>query len=154
MQPHPEEHKMIDQLRRSRFRATGQRLAVMQVLMESRSHPSAEEIYQTLKRSHTTMPRATVYKTLQLLSNMGALLAIETGTGGQRFDGHLHPHHHAICNKCGRVFDIDFHIYPIDLGKKDILANFKVQGIKVTFTGICHICETLKGKPTAPAASD
>jgi Fur family transcriptional regulator, peroxide stress response regulator len=144
MQTHNEEHKLIDQLRKYGVRATGQRLAIMQALLDSRSHPSAEDIYQKVKHTHPTLSISTIYKTIQIMTKMGTVLTIETGTGGQRYDGHVEPHHHAICNKCGEVFDIDFQHYPIDLDKKNVMEGFDVQGIKVTFLGTCHTCETKK----------
>jgi Fur family peroxide stress response transcriptional regulator len=144
MQTHSEEHKLIDVLRKSRLRATGQRLAIMQAIMDSRSHPSAEDIYQKIKPTHPTISISTIYKTIQIMARMGSVLTIETGTGGLRFDGHIDPHHHAICNKCGKVYDIDFQHYPIDLEKKNILEGFQVQGIKVTFLGTCQTCEAKK----------
>ena len=154
MQTYMDEHKLIDQLRKCRLRATGQRLAVMQTLLETRNHPSAEDIFQKLKRSHPTLSLSTVYKTLQMMADMGALLTIETGSGSQRFDGHTHPHHHAVCTKCNKVLDVDFDRYPIDLNKKEVLADFDVQGIKITFSGTCQVCKAIMGKVTAPPASD
>jgi Fur family transcriptional regulator, peroxide stress response regulator len=136
-----QEHKLIEQLRKCRLRATGQRLAIMHVLMESRSHPSAEDIYHRLKKSHPTLSLSTVYKTLQVMANMGALVTIETGTSCQRFDGQMHPHHHAVCDKCGKVHDVDFDRHPIELNTKHILPGFNVQGVKVVFTGLCHNCD-------------
>ncbi len=144
MQTHSEEHKLIDQLRKSRLRATGQRLTIMQAVMESRSHPSVDDIYQKVRHTYPTISISTIYKTLQTMSRMGTVLTVETGTGSQRYDGHVGLHHHAICNKCGKVFDIDFDHYPIDLDKKNILEGFQVHGIKVTFLGTCHACEKAK----------
>jgi Fur family peroxide stress response transcriptional regulator len=142
MQDHIEEHKLIDQLRNCRLRATGQRLAIMQAVMGSRSHPSVEDIYQKVRHAYPTISISTIYKTVQTMSRIGNILTVESGTGSQRFDGHTDPHHHAICNKCGKVFNIDFDHYPIDLDKKNIMEGFRVQGIKVTFLGTCHACET------------
>jgi Fur family peroxide stress response transcriptional regulator len=148
------EQKIIDQLRRSRLRATGQRLAIMQALDESFEHPSAEDIFNTLRKAHPTLSLSTVYKTLQVMAEMGAILTIETGIGGLRYDGHIHPHHHAICIRCGKVYDVDFDQYPVDLNRADIIPNFKIRSIKVYFSGICAVCDSLKGKPSAPPAGD
>ncbi len=153
MQAHIEEQKLIEQLRKCNLRATSQRLAIMQVLMESRSHPSAEDIYQRLKRSHPTLSLSTVYKTLQVMSEMGALITIETGTGSQKFDGQTHPHHHAICGKCGQVYDVEFAILPVDLETKTVLPDFHVNAVKVYFAGICHNCQPPKGQQVPPKES-
>jgi Fe2+ or Zn2+ uptake regulation protein len=154
MQLQAEEQNLIRQLRRCRLRATNQRLAVMRNLVESRSHLSAEEIYQRLKPSHPTLSLSTVYKTLQVMAEMGAVVTIETGTGSLKFDGQTHPHHHAVCRKCGQVFDVDFKKCPVDPENTDILPGFQVQAIKVYFTGTCEYCPPVDGQPSAPVASD
>ena len=137
-----QEHELIEKLHTCGLRATSQRLAIMQSLVESSSHPSAEDIYNRLKRSHPTLSLSTVYKTLQVIADMGALLTIETGTSSLRFDGHTHPHHHAICEKCRKVHDVDFDKYPVDMNIKGVLQGFKVKSVKVIFNGICHVCQT------------
>lgn len=134
------EFTLIDQLRKCRLRATGQRLAVMQSLVESQSHLSAEDIYLRLKETHPTLSLSTVYKTLQVMAEMGAVVTIETGTGSLKFDGNPSPHHHAVCNKCGKVHDVDFSKYPIDTTVRDVLPGFNVQSIKVYFNGTCAEC--------------
>jgi len=154
MLSHMDERRLIEQLRKCHLRATGQRLAIMQTLLETRSHPSAEDIYQKLKRSHPTLSLSTVYKTLQVMADMGALLTIEAGAGSQRFDVFTHPHHHAICTQCGKVFDVDFNRFPVDMDKRDVLDGFEVQGVKITFSGSCQVCKSIKGTVTVPAASD
>ncbi len=140
MEPQAKDHSLITQLRKCHLRATGQRLAIMQSLIESQSHLSAEDIYLRLKQSHPTLSLSTVYKTLQVMSQMGAVITIETGTGSLKFDGNPSPHHHAVCSKCGMVHDVDFMKYPIDMNAKDVLPGFNVQSIKVFFNGVCAEC--------------
>ena len=154
MQPQVEEQNLIRQLRKCRLRATNQRLAVMRNLVESRSHLSAEDIYQLLKPSHPTLSLSTVYKTLQVMAEVGAVVTIETGTGSLKFDGQTHPHHHAVCRKCGHVFDVDFEKCPVDSEYTDVLPGFHVQGIKIYFTGTCECCPPVDSQSSAPGASD
>ncbi|MFA5865252.1 MAG: transcriptional repressor [Phycisphaerae bacterium] len=152
MQPYHEEHKLIEQLRTCKLRATSQRLAIMRALMASHSHPSVEDIFNRLKQTHPTLSLSTVYKTLQVMAELGVLGTIDSGIGGQRFDGNIHPHHHAICTRCGKIYDIDFVKLPINLNTKNVLPGFTVQSIKVIFSGTCHACETTKAQPAALAA--
>jgi Fur family transcriptional regulator, peroxide stress response regulator len=152
MQTYHEEHKLIEQLRKGNLRATVQRLAIMRAIKESHNHPSVEDIYNHLKRTHSTLSLATVYKTLQVMADLGVLITIDPGMGGQRYDGNIHPHHHAICTRCGKIYDIDFIKLPISLSTKNVLPGFHVQSIKVIFSGTCHNCETMKSKSVALAA--
>jgi Fur family peroxide stress response transcriptional regulator len=145
MESHDDDQSLITQLRKCRLRATGQRLAIMKTLMESQSHPSAEDIFIRLKQSHPTLSLSTVYKTLQVMAEMGAVITIETGIGSLKFDGNPNPHHHAICSKCGKVHDVDFSKYPIDTNIADILPGFGVQSVKVFFNGLCSDCARADG---------
>ena len=153
MLTHFQEHELIEQLRKVGLRATNQRLAIIRALIDHPDHPSAEDIYRHLKRSHPTLSLATVYKTLQVMGDMGALLTIETGASSLRFDGRTHPHHHAVCDQCGKVYDVDFNKHPVDLNTKGILQGFKVKSVKVIFAGICHLCQTTANQFQTPAAS-
>ncbi len=154
MQRRRSERKFIEQLRKCQLRATNQRLAIMRTLMASRSHPSAEDIYQQLKHKHPTLSLSTVYKTLQVMAKIGALLTIETTSGGQRFDGQLRPHHHAVCTRCGEIYDVNFSACLVDLDKRDVLPGFSVQSIKVTFTGTCKMCESINDRFAVPLAAN
>ncbi len=132
---------LITKLRKGGLRATSQRLAIMKALMATRSHPSAEELYEQLKPSYPTLSLSTVYKTLQILAEIGEVLTLETGSGKQRFDGYTHNHYHATCVKCEKVFDIDYEKYPIN-PPEEILPGFKIQSTKVYFMGLCNECQS------------
>ncbi len=140
MEAYHTDQDLITKLRRGGLRATSQRLAIMKALMATRSHPSAEELYEQLKPSHPTLSLSTVYKTLQILSEIGEVLTLETGTGKQRFDGYTHNHYHATCTKCGRVFDVDYEKCPIN-PPEEVLPGFKIQSTKVYFMGVCSECQ-------------
>jgi len=139
------EKDIIEQLRRCGLRATGQRLAILRALREDTSHPSAEEIFRRLSGSFPTLSLSTVYKTLQTLAAMGVLTTIDNGTGKQRFEGQPDPHHHAVCNYCGRVIDIDFSLFPIPTPRDKMIPGFTVQSVKVYFNGVCRDCHGKKG---------
>jgi len=134
------ETQLIDQLRQCGLRATGQRLAILRALRQDRTHPSAEEVYDCLKRSYPTLSLSTVCKTLQTLAEMDVLQTIDTGTGRQRFEGNPEAHHHAVCTRCGRVLDVAFSKFPVELPDGRIDPSFDVLGLKVYFTGRCHKC--------------
>jgi Fur family peroxide stress response transcriptional regulator len=144
--PIVDDESLIDLFRQCRLRATGQRLAIMKTLMESKSHLSADELYQKLKSSHPTLSMSTVYKTLQMMAQIGAVMTIETGPGCQKFDAGSRPHHHAICSSCGRIIDVDFNTYPVPLNKDNLIPGFMVQKVKVYFNGLCEDCAKEKRK--------
>ena len=70
-------------------------------------HPTAEEVYRALKNDNPNLSLGTVYRNLNQLSEAGMLLKIPIADGSDRFDGRTDRHYHMICEKCGRVFDVE-----------------------------------------------
>jgi len=140
--------KLIKQLRDRGLRATAQRLAIIDALREDKTHPSAEQLYEKLKSQHPTISLSTVYKTLQVLVEFGILQTIDTGCGRQRFDGDASPHHHAVCRRCHRVFDIPAEACPIPLANRDLLPNFHIESAQLYFSGLCQKCMNNPPKDT------
>ena len=107
-------------------RNTVQRELILNTVRSMTSHPSAEEVYDS------------VYRNLALLSDMGEIRKIPMpGTCPDRYDFNLSPHYHAICRKCGRIVDV----YS-DLDEKNILlhGNFKVESVDIVVSGLCEDC--------------
>lgn len=83
-----------------------QRLAVMQYLLDHRTHPAADEIYLALHPQMPTLSKTTVYNTLRLLTEKGAALHLTIDERNSCFDADTEPHAHFLCKGCGRVFDV------------------------------------------------
>jgi Fur family ferric uptake transcriptional regulator len=95
-------------LKEKGYRFTTQRAAVLQILHETDEHITAGEIYQDVKTKYPKLNKSTIYRTLELMKQLG--LVTETDFGGDRFCYHLGEkglHHHLICRKCGRIIDLD-----------------------------------------------
>ena len=91
-------------------RLTPQREAVLRVLIQkSGSHPSADEIFFSTKSDHPEIGLATVYRTLELLCEVGVAYRLEFGGAGARYefnqDLERHYHHHLICINCGKIME-------------------------------------------------
>lgn len=131
----------------SKYRANGskltpQRLAILKCLDGNTSHPTAEDIYVEIKKTHPTVSFATVYNTLTSLKDMGALLEVTIDPDRKHFDPNTEAHHHIICTKCGRIGDIfvnysDALALPDEAGKE-----FHLTGNHVDFYGLCKKCGT------------
>lgn len=89
------------------IRPSVQRVAVMHYLLTHRTHPTVDEIYQALMTEIPTLSRTTVYNTLHLLHQHGAVLALCIDGINAHFDGYTHPHAHFMCTECGEVYDVD-----------------------------------------------
>ena len=96
---------MIRVLKGKGCRLTPQRLAMLQILAKSAGHPSAEQIYEQIRADYPTTSLATIYKTLNLLKNMGEVFEVTFGVESH-YDGNKpYPHPHVICTQCGQILD-------------------------------------------------
>lgn len=134
------------QLREQGYKLTPQREATVRVLMErEEDHLSAEDIFFLVKEKAPEIGLATVYRTLELLSELKIVDKINFGDGVSRYDlrkeGAKHFHHHLVCMECGSVEEITDDLLK-DVEK--IVENdwkFQVKDHRLTFHGICQQCQ-------------
>jgi Fur family peroxide stress response transcriptional regulator len=133
---------LLAKLRESEHRMTPQRVELIRLIVTSEGHPSASQLYVQIKKQFPTMSLATVYKTLDLLKELGEVLEI-----GLRDDSHYdgnkpYPHPHLICTNCQTIMDGE-----LDTAVKKIVQevekNFGFQIVKhqLDFYGICPDCQ-------------
>ena len=131
-------------------RTTIPRNAVIELLDRSTKHPSAEEIYLAVHRTYPAIGLTTVYRTLELIEQMGIIRKLVFGDGWSRYeisDGpHWRYHHHLFCMKCGKVMDYtDFVTEQQRLLKKigEVLSKkykFRISRHQLHFYGLCQKC--------------
>ncbi|MGC9046134.1 MAG: transcriptional repressor [Thermodesulfovibrio sp.] len=121
---------------------TPQRLAILKYLDGNKQHPSAEEIYEALSKDFPTMSVATVYNVLEFLKRTGRVKEIHVDSEKRRFDPDTTEHHHAICVKCKKVFDIYQKVELPDLHK--YLTQFDILDAKLTVDVLCPECKKKK----------
>lgn len=134
------------QLRSQGYKLTPQRQATVSVLLErEEDHLSAEEIFLLVKDKAPEIGLATVYRTLELLSELKIVDKINFGDGVSRYDlrkeGAEHFHHHLVCMECGSVVEIADDL----LGDVEKIVEsdwgFQVKDHRLTFHGICKQCQ-------------
>ena len=113
---------------------------VLEAVRELHCHATADEICDVIVKEHPNISKATVYRNLNRLAEIGEIRKIEIPDGPDRFDHLCHQHYHVKCTKCSRVFDVDMD-YIADLGNniKDS-HGFKFTGHNIMFRGICPDC--------------
>lgn len=136
------------------YRITASREAILDILSKkSDKHLSAEEIYILVHKSYPAIGLTTVYRTLELLVEMGMLSKFDFGDGRARYElnngeaqkGH---HHHLICTECKRVINYnDFIDEELKLLKKTESElqkkyNFEIKSHSIQFLGLCESCKT------------
>lgn len=125
---------------------THQRLAVYEELSSRHDHPSAEALYESLKKSYPSLSLATVYKTLQTLHVMGMVARVDSPTAQARYDAITAVHHHAVCTGCGKIEDLfDARLDSIPAPRA---SNFRISGHSVHFHGLCAKCAKASAQKT------
>ena len=141
-----------------RFRGCGYRItiprqAILDVLSKTNKHLSAEDIYLQVHRVYPAVGLTTVYRTLELLINMGLVFNFDFGDGRTRYElaggpkGQKH-HHHLVCTNCNRVIDytdfIDEEVKLLNQTEKILSRkyNFKIKNHLIQFYGLCDKCQT------------
>lgn len=122
------------------FRMTRQRELILQELRKSKSHPTADDIYMKVRVRIPNISLGTVYRNLEILSEMGYISKLE-GCGNQRrYDGDIGNHYHIRCLRCGRVDDL-----PGDMAfgvsyDPEKIPGYIVHGHNIILSGVCTEC--------------
>ncbi len=132
--------KIIDKYKGKGFKLTPQRLAILKFLENNTGHPTAEDIYNEIRKKYPTVSFATVYNTTQALKERGDLVEVTIDPERKHFDPNPIPHHHIICTVCNRIEDI-FTDYSAALKLPvEILREFSAAGNHIDFYGVCKSC--------------
>jgi Fe2+ or Zn2+ uptake regulation protein len=108
---------------------TPQRRAVLRFLDGNGDHPTAGEIFDAVTRDFPITSRATVYNTLSLLEEIGAVHAVRAEDGEVRYDPNIEPHHHLRCHRCGRLEDVAARHVQILLDGRPALGQVRLDGL-------------------------
>ena len=123
-------------------RYTAQRAAVYRFLHGTDVHPTAEEVFRTVRGELPGISLATVYKSLETLVGCGLAQKLTYGDSSARYDGRTDPHPHVRCLSCGQVGDIPAYLPPAELDRlSGRTGGFRVTGYRVELTGYCGACD-------------
>lgn len=131
---------VVKRLQSHNIKPSLQRIAIMNYLMEHRTHPTVDEIYTALSPSIPTLSKTTVYNTLKLLSEQGAALTLTIDERNTCYDADTSNHGHFLCRSCGKIYDLECN----DAIKKVIemdMDGHDIQEIHYYYKGICKYCK-------------
>lgn len=131
--------ELVETLRVSGGRVTPQRIAVLDAISTSDSHPTVDAIFDEVLQKQPSLSRKTVYQIVYDLADIGAISLVDVGTGQLRIDPTVETEHdHFVCSKCNSVFDIDRK--KKTTVSQDVLAYGEIQNVDVVYRGVCHEC--------------
>ena len=132
--------EIADTIRMNGHRATPQRVAIYEALWKSGSHPSVSDIHEYAIKMDPSISLATVYKTLQLFSEIGLVREMGFRDGSTRYDPDTEFHINLVCNKCGKIEDFDCVSIDKIVPNLDEQTGFQVQSYSFEVRGLCSIC--------------
>ena len=117
------------------MRFSHQRELIKEILYSTNSHPSAEWVYNKVKKVMPAISLGTVYRNLKKLEEVGSIKTIYDGPIA-RYDWNKKPHHHLKCRVCEKFIDVELPDIKVKKSVKQIF-NFDVEYIDMIFTGVC-----------------
>lgn len=130
---------ICEQIRASGRRVTPQRRAIIQALLDDRSHPTAEQVFNHVREVMPDISPATVYNTLHGLAEIGLVMELDVGLGERRYDVTTTGHAHLVCLGCGRIEDVSYDYEALMLSPRKA-HRFQVVNCNVVFRGYCPDC--------------
>lgn len=139
--------KLKNNLKEKGYKLTPQRRAIVDIIISNEGkHLTTEELYDLVKVECPEIGLATVYRTVQLLDEMGVICKLELDDGCNRYElvheEENHQHHHLICTNCGKVIEVEDDL--LEVLEQDIQTKyeFKVKNHSVKFYGLCKECNS------------
>ncbi len=139
---HTKPETLHQRLQEKGMKLTPQRFAIYQMLAGTETHPTADEIYQTIKPIFPMLSLNTVYYTLSSLKEAGLAWEVPVEHGPSRYDANMDHHHHLICLTCGKIDD--FYDEALDrlTPSNTNMHGYEIHSHRVEFRGYCASCRT------------
>ncbi|MES1256631.1 MAG: Fur family transcriptional regulator [Acidobacteriota bacterium] len=130
----------------SGLRMTPQRLVLLRALSQTRTHPTADELFRQVQRQLPNVSQATVYRNLQELVRAHLIATLERAGSAVRYDANPDDHHHFVCRSCGGVSDIYLKdvAYAVD-ASRSAAAPSSIERAELQLHGVCSTCAVRRG---------
>ncbi len=120
-------------------RKTKQREAILEVLKNTTSHPTADWVYQEVRKQMPQVSLGTIYRNLKVLSEHGEIQELCFGSAHSHFDANPDDHYHFVCEHCGAIEDLDLDVVT-ELDAKVEECGYRVKTHRLEFYGLCPEC--------------
>ena len=133
---------LVQQLRKAGYKITPPRLAVLEIILRDGQHQTPGEILRQAQAIHPNTGRATVYRTLELLTQLGIVRPIYVGENGPTYIRAEGGHHHLVCAQCGKIVDFDQCGADVLARDLEVRFGFHIRSHLLEFYGLCAECYT------------
>jgi Fur family transcriptional regulator, peroxide stress response regulator len=131
---------IIKALRGKGYKAKPQRIAIVQFVLHNHTHPTAQKIYNEVKKVYPTVSLATIYKTVQILKEAGLIQELNLEKDQARFDPNMKPHAHLVCFQCKSINDCTDPMISEIVDRMSSEADFSAGEWNFDIFGICSNC--------------
>lgn len=128
------------------LRMTNQREVILRRLKESKTHPTADELYELVRKDMPRISLATVYRNLEILSEAGVISKLEISGRQKRFDYDIEDHDHIYCVQCHRVDNLEIDRKALSEASLQGETDYNVTGYRLEFVGLCPRCRKTNKK--------
>jgi len=126
-----------DRLLAKGIKPTYQRTAILGFLLDNRTHPTIKSLHNSLVKTIPTLSKTTLYSTLELFAAKGLVALLTIDRSEVRYDGLASSHHHFLCERCGRIIDVDVSCANSRRGE---IEGHRIKEVHGYFKGICKDC--------------
>jgi len=121
-------------------RNSKQRERIFELIQSSKEHPTAQRIYEILKKEIKSLSIGNVYRNIRILIEQGRILCRDFGDGIEHYDAIIEIHYHFICEKCKSVSDFSMPIQESITKNAQKLSKHLIKGHTIHFYGTCENC--------------
>jgi Fur family peroxide stress response transcriptional regulator len=118
------------------LKLTHQRIVIADYLVHTQDHPTADEVYEAVKERLPACSKATIYNTLNTLTEAGIVCAMSSEPGKTRYDANMRPHHHFIDTRTGTIHDIPWE--RVNQLCESLGSDYLIQDYQINFYGLIY----------------
>jgi Fur family peroxide stress response transcriptional regulator len=129
-----------------KYKRSKQRERVLELLGQTASHPTADWLYQKLKKEFPNLSLGTVYRNLNILAEQKLIQKLPFGSTHDKYEVIKCPHYHLVCENCGSVQDFNMPHYTEINQQAQKMIGFRISRHRIDFFGICQTCQSKSKK--------
>ncbi|WP_157966509.1 Fur family transcriptional regulator, partial [Clostridioides difficile] len=118
-----------------------QRELILNEILNNPVHPTADYLYENLKKDNPNLSLGTVYRNLAQLTEHGFIRKVSIPGNPDRFDGRIDNNYHIICEVCGEIYDLESEVLN---NLQELISeetDIKITSYNISFKGICKNCK-------------